>query len=59
MPDPVSSDSDDLTIQPECKSDLFNNKNINGVNTKIMAQQNPFAILKYAVEAISFFKISS
>lgn len=55
MPDSVSSDSDDLTIQPECKSDLFNNKNISDVNTKIMAQQNPFAILKYAVEAISFF----
>lgn len=49
---PVSDDSVDVTIQPTYKADYIPSyKNINNN----MAHPNPFATLKYAVEAVPFF----
>jgi len=49
--EPASGDSGDVTIQPVCETKLFPTK----INKITMANQNPFATLKYAVEAIPFF----
>jgi len=49
--EPASGDSGDVTIQPVCETKLFPTK----INKITMANQNPFATFKYAVEAVPFF----
>jgi len=48
-PEPVSDDSGDVTILPVCETKFIPTK----INKITMANQNPFATLKYAVEAVS------
>jgi len=50
-PEPASDDSGDVTIQPVCETKL----NFTKINKITMANQSPFATLKYAVEAVPFF----
>jgi len=56
LPEPDFDDSGDITIQP---ADNFNNtisdKQLIKIKTSKMAHTNPFATLKYAVEAVPFF----
>jgi len=49
-PEPLSDDSGDVTI-PVCETKFIPTK----INKITMANQNPFATLKYAVEAVPFF----
>jgi len=54
-PEPASDDSGDITIQSVCETKFIPTK----INKITMANQNPFATLKYTVEAVPFFvKIS-
>jgi len=50
MPNPASDDCGD-TIQPVCEIKLIPTK----IDKITIASQNPFATLKYAVEAVPFF----
>jgi len=47
----VSDDFGDVTIEPVCETKFIPTK----INKITMANQNPFATLKYAVEAVPFF----
>ena len=56
-PECDTDDSGDETIKPldESKPSNFETKSHCARNTNIMAQSNPFATLKYAIEAVPFF----
>lgn len=57
-PECGSDDSGDETVRPVTKSESLNSElksSVNSKKSKIMTQNNPFATLKYAVEAVPFF----
>jgi len=53
--EPDSDDSGDITIQPTDNSNKIISERAPKFKSSKMAQQNPFATLKYAVEAVPFF----
>jgi len=52
--EPASDDSGGVTIQPVCETKFIPTK-LTKINKFTMANQNPFATLKYVMEAVPFF----